>query len=91
MSWLLDTDVLSQPVKAMGNAAVVQWLREERAECYTSTVVVAQVAYWIRSKEGAARQRLQRWFTAALVAMEGRILSFNSATAHVWAEQKVLL
>jgi len=57
---------------------------------YTSTVVIAQVAYWIRTKEGRARTRLQAWLTQSIEAMEGRILSFNVATAHVWADQKFL-
>ncbi|MBI3414235.1 MAG: PIN domain-containing protein [Verrucomicrobia bacterium] len=91
MSWLLDTDVLCQPVKTNGNRAVVSWLEREQAECYTSTVVLAQVAYWIRTKEGRARTRLQAWLTQSIEAMEGRILSFNVGTAHVWADQKFLL
>jgi len=60
-------------------------------DCYTSTVVIAQVAYWIRTKEGRARERLQEWLTRSIEAMEGRILAFNVATAHVWADQKLLL
>ena len=43
MSWLLDADVLSQPAKRKGDAAVVAWLEREKDECYTSAVVVAQL------------------------------------------------
>lgn len=91
MSWLVDTDVLCQPVKTNGNASVIAWLEREQAECYTSTVVIAQVAFWIRTKEGRARARLQAWLTQSIEAMAGRILSFNVRTAHVWADQKFLL
>ena len=91
MSWLLDTDVLCQPVKTNGDRGVIAWLEREQAECYTSTVVIAQVAFWIRTKEGRARARLQAWLTQSIEAMEGRILSFNVGTAHVWADQKFLL
>jgi len=91
MSWLLDADVLSQPIKAHGNRAVIAWLEREQDDCYTSTVVLAQIAYWIRSKQGRTRQRLQTWLTQSTEAMEGRILSFNIATAHVWADQKFAL
>ncbi|HOY60534.1 MAG TPA: PIN domain-containing protein, partial [Verrucomicrobiota bacterium] len=38
-----------------------------------------------------ARARLQQWLTQSLLAMEGRVLSFNTTTAHVWADQKFLL
>lgn len=88
MSWLLDTDVLCQPVKTHGNSAVSAWLEREQANCFTSTVVIAEVAYWIRTKEGRARAQLQRWLERSVEMLEGRILSFNVSTAHVWAEQQ---
>jgi len=91
MSWLLDADVLCQPIKTHGNRPVIEWLEREQDDCYTSAVVIAQVAYWIRTKEGRARARLQQWLTQSLIAMEGRVLSFNTTTAHVWADQKFLL
>lgn len=91
MSWLLDTDVLSQPARTHGHPAVIAWLEREQDACYTSTVVIAQIAYWVRTKEGRARTRLQQWLRRSLEALEGRILSFNVATAHVWADQRYLL
>jgi len=91
MSWLVDSDVLCQPVKTNGSRAVIEWLEREQGDCYTSTIVIAQVAYWIRTKEGRARARLQAWLRQSIEALEGRILSFNVATAHVWADQKFLL
>ncbi len=91
MSWLLDADVLSQPIKNHGNRAVIEWLEQEQDDCYTSSVVIAQIAYWARTKQGRARARLQDWLRRSVEALEGRILSFNVASAHVWAEQKILL
>lgn len=91
MSWLLDTDVLSQPAKANGDPRVVAWIEGEKDRCYTSAVVIAQLAYWVRSKEGRPRQALQRWLTRLIEAMHGRIHGFNVSVAHVWAEQEHLL
>ena len=91
MSWLLDTDVMCQPVKDHGNPAVIAWLNANYEDSYTSSLVIAQVAYWIRTKEGRNRQRLQTWLTRSMEALEGRILSFNISIAHVWAEQKFLI
>jgi len=91
VSWLLDTDVLCQPVRTNGNRAVIEWLEREQNECYTSAIVIAQIAYWVRTKEGRTRTRLQEWLRRSIQALEGRILSFNVATAHVWADQRVLL
>ncbi len=91
MSWLLDTDVLSQPARRHGDARVVSWLEREQDKCYTSAVVIAQLAYWVRSKEGRQRSALQTWLTRLIDAMQGRIHGFNVSVAHVWAEQEHLL
>lgn len=88
MSWLLDTDVICQPAKRHGDARVVAWLERERTDCYTSAVVVAQLAYWVRTKDGRQREALQKWLTRLIEAMHGRIHGFNVAVAHVWAEQE---
>ena len=88
MSWLIDTDVLSQPAKRRGDARVIAWLEQEKDRCCTSAVVIAQLAYWVRSKEGRQRQALQAWLTRLVDAMHGRIYGFNVSVAHVWAEQE---
>ena len=91
MSWLLDTDVICQPAKRHGDARVVDWLHEERDRCYTSAVVIAQLAYWVRSKEGRQRGELQDWLRRLVDALGGRVLGFNVTVAHVWADQEHLL
>ena len=88
MSWLLDADVLSQPAKSQGDARVIAWLRTERDRCYTSSVVIAQLAYWVRTKKGKQREALQTWLSRLLEAMHGRVHGFNVSVAHVWAEQQ---
>ena len=88
MSWLLDTDVLCQPAKRHGDARVIAWLNQERDRCYTSAVVIAQLAYWVRTKEGRQREALQRWLSRLIEAMHGRIHGFNVSVAHVWADQE---
>ena len=88
MSWLVDADVLSQPAKRRGDRRVIAWLEQEEADCHTSTIVIAQLAYWVRTKEGRQREALQKWLRRLLDAMEGRVLGFSVAVAHVWAEQQ---
>ena len=91
MSWLLDTDVICQPAKRRGDTRDVGWLEREKDQCYTSAVVIAQLAYWVRTKEGRQRQALQTWLTRLVNAMHGRIYGFNVSVAHVWAQQEHLL
>jgi len=57
----------------------------------TSAVVIAQLAYWVRSKEGRQRRELQDWLRRLVDALGGRILGFNVSVAHVWADQEHLL
>jgi predicted nucleic acid-binding protein len=91
VNWLLDTDVLSQPAKSRGDARVITWLQLEKDCCYTSAIVIAQLAYWVRGKQGRQRTDLQAWLTRLIAAMEGRIYGFNVGVAHVWADQQHLL
>lgn len=91
MSWLLDADVLSQPAKRVADARVIAWIEDQQDECYTSSVVIAQLAYWVRTKHGKPREALQAWLTRLTDAMHGRVLGFNVSVAHVWAEQQHLL
>jgi predicted nucleic acid-binding protein len=88
MSWLLDSDVLSQPAKRVGDARVIAWLDENHTHCYTSSIVIAQLAFWVRTKRGKQRVALQKWLTELVEAMRGRILGFNVSVAHVWADQQ---
>jgi toxin FitB len=63
-------------------------LEAEEDQCYTSTVVIAQLAYWVRLKESKQRAALQSWLKDLLDALEGRVLGFSVSVAHVWAEQQ---
>jgi predicted nucleic acid-binding protein len=91
VKWLLDADVLSQPAKQAGDARVLAWLEREEANCYTSAIVIGQLAYWVRSKKGNQRIVLQSWLRRLVSSFEGKIIGFNVAIAHVWAEQKAAL
>jgi predicted nucleic acid-binding protein len=88
MNWLLDADVISQPAKKAGDARVIRWLGENKDDCYTSSIVIAQLAFWVRTKQGKQREALQSWLTRLTDAMQGRVLGFSVSVAHVWAEQQ---
>ena len=70
---------------------MIAWLHQERDRCFTSAIVIAQLAYWVRSKEGRQRRDLQDWLRRLVDALGGRILGFNVSVAHVWADQEHLL
>ena len=78
MKWLLDADVLSQPAKRHGHPGVIAWLETHEAHCDTSAIVIAQLAYWVRGKEGRERTELQAWLRELVDSPEGRIIGFNT-------------
>lgn len=83
MSWLLDADVFSPAGEApRGDPRVIAWLEREQASCHTSTVVIAQLACWVRTKQGRQREALQKWLRPLLDAWAGRVLGFSVAVAH---------
>jgi hypothetical protein len=57
VNWPLDTDVICQPGERHGDARAVAWLEQEKNHCYISAVVIAQLAYWVRTKEGQRRRQ----------------------------------
>ena len=89
MSWLVDTDVLSNRTKPKPNPGVIEWLRENAADFYTCSHVIAEVATGIeRLTEGRRKTELQEWLHHLLRPLRGRILNFNDTVAIVWARQE---
>ena len=87
MSYLLDTNVLSELAKPKPDAGVVEWLRKHEPELYLSAISIGELRRGIESlSAGKRKTALQSWFTGLCTRMEGRILSFNTSTAHVWGQ-----
>jgi predicted nucleic acid-binding protein len=57
---VLDTNVLSEPMKPNPDPAVVEWIdRQNGSELFTTSTVIAELAYGIsRLADGRRRQRL---------------------------------
>jgi predicted nucleic acid-binding protein len=73
VSWLLDADVLCQPVKKHGDRHVIAWLQTRKDDCYKSSIVIAQLALWVRSKRGKQRTALQKWLGRPMPVEESYI------------------
>ena len=83
--------VICQPAKKRGDPKVIAWLEAEQDRCYTSAIVIAQLAYCVRTRKAGSGKTLQAWLTRLMDALHGRIHGFNVSVAHVWAEQERLL
>lgn len=89
MSYLVDTNIFSEPAKPKPNAKVVAWLREHESELYVSSITIGEIRRGIeRLPDGKRKTQLRMWLTALCDCMRGRVLSFNTSTAHVWGQLK---
>jgi len=77
MSFLLDTNVLSEPMKERPNSGVVSWLSQANEdEVFVSVVTITELRYGVeRLATGKRRERLDGWLRNELIArFAGRIL-----------------
>lgn len=88
--YLLDTNIISNVVKATPSASLLAWLADQVDEdLFIASLTVAEV--WrgvLEAPEGRRRRALETWFSGpeglqALFA--GRVLPFDERAALAWA------
>ena len=87
MSFLLDTNVVSEWTRQRPDAGVVRWLAEvDEDRVFISVVTLAELRHGVeRMPVGARRDRLERWLTDDLVQrFEGRVAPVDTAIADSW-------
>jgi predicted nucleic acid-binding protein len=84
MSFLLDTNVVSEWMKPSPNPGVVTWLTHvDEDSVFISVVTLTELRYGIeRLAMGKRRSDLERWLQGELpLRFDGRILGVNEAVA----------
>lgn len=84
MSFLLDTNVVSEWMKPRPNPGVISWLAEvDEDRVFLSVVTLTEIRYGIESMvPGSKRKRLSEWLEDELpLRFEGRILNIDPAVA----------
>lgn len=77
MNFLLDTNVLSEPMKERPNSGVLAWLSQANEDqVFVSVVTITELRYGVeRLAIGKRRERLDGWLRKDLILrFEGRIL-----------------
>ena len=85
---LVDTNVISEPLKARGDSRVVAWLDRQPADTlFISTISVSEILFGVAAlAAGKRRNRLAAAFeTAILRLFAGRVLSFDLEAARAYA------
>jgi predicted nucleic acid-binding protein len=86
MSFLLDTNVVSEWMKPRPNPGVIAWLAEvDEDRTFLSVITLTELRYGSeRMAAGNRRKRLQEWLEEELpLRFEGRILPIDPSVADV--------
>ena len=87
MSFLLDTNVISEWVKPQPTAKVINWLEAvDEEQVFLSVVTIAEIRHGIEQlPNGNRRQRLAAWLAGELIGrFEDRILGIDLLIAEHW-------
>ncbi len=86
---VLDTNVLSEALRALPEPSVLDWLAHQpRASLFTTTVTRGEILYGIRLLSDGKRRR-GLWDAAIKIFSDdfaGQVLSFDSDAADMYAE-----
>lgn len=85
---ILDTNVISEPLRPRPSAGVVAWLDAQALETlYLTTISLAEVRYGIAClPEGGRRQKLRDRFEGEFVPLfHGRTLAFDEPATAAYA------
>lgn len=89
MSFLLDTNVVSEWVKLHPDPGVVAWLADaDEDRVFISVITLAELRHGIeRMDEGSHRKRLGEWLRHELqLRFEGRVLFIDDTVADAWGK-----
>ena len=87
MSFLLDTNVLSEAGKPRPDAGVMDWLASvDEEQLFLSVVSLAELRHGVeRLDQGRRKAALDLWLTDQLPArFDGRLLPIDEGTADRW-------
>lgn len=85
---LLDTNVISEPLKASGDMNVLAWIDAQIIETlYLTAITLAELRFGIAAlPEGKRRDTLNSSLEQRVLPLfAGRILSFNDPASHAYA------
>jgi len=89
MSFLLDTNTVSEWVKPRPNPGLIGWMEStDEDRVFISVITFAELRYGVeRLAAGGRRRRLEEWLGhELLLRFEGRILPVDGEVADAWGK-----
>ena len=87
MSYLVDTNMLSEPTKPAPDDRVLEWLGLHGDEAFVSALTLGEIKKGILLlPAGKRRKKLERGYEDLCESFDGRILELTMGTMAVWAE-----
>ena len=89
MTFLLDTNVVSEWAKPRPDPGVIDWLAAvDEDRVYISVITISEIRYGIEQMPfGARRKRIEDWFMMDLpMRFDKRILSISFDVADAWGK-----
>ena len=86
---LLDTNVVSEVMKARPAEAVVTWLNgQESGKLYVSAITIGEIAYGLRILPDGKRRLglLERFEQFITLAFDQRVLAYGESAARIYGE-----
>jgi predicted nucleic acid-binding protein len=85
MAYLLDTNVLSETVKAQPDPRVVAWLEETPlGEAYLSALTWVELVQGVVRAPVGRKRALESWLRGVRRSFQGRILPLDLPVMEVW-------
>ncbi len=90
--WLLDTCVLSEPLRPQPDAAVMGWLQAHAQEAAVAAASFGEIQYGLAClPHGVKRNRIQAWATQLAQQFDGHVLPSDESIWKNYGELKASL
>lgn len=87
MSFLLDTNVLSEPAQRRPDPTVLAWLQAHESDFYTASFCIGEIAFGVELlPAGPKRAKLENWLSQVIQVMGDRILRFDTRASLEWGK-----
>jgi toxin FitB len=88
LTFLLDTNVISELTKAAPHRKVAAWFRSvSSADLYLSVITLGEIRKGIelkRNRDAAAALRFEKWLQTISLSYAARMLDFDEETSDRW-------